>query len=122
MEEIIKIRLADLLPSPCLRKDKLPILEEKVQRLMGSIHESGSSQNIVVRPSNQEGKFEIAFGRHRVEALRRLNMEVVQVTVRDLDDVDMILLHMDDEDPGWYDRYFPQVRAEEMGELDGSDL
>lgn len=65
----MRIKLADLLPNPHRDIETYPIHKEKVAALQGSIQDTGFWETIVVRKSpTHRGKFEIAFGHHRMVA------------------------------------------------------
>jgi hypothetical protein len=95
----MKIKLADLKPNPYRKIDKYPINAEKVKALMNSINETSFWDNIVCRERN--GKYEIAYGHHRLEALRRIGQTEVDIPVRDIDDSTMIRIMANENMDEW---------------------
>ena len=64
-----------------------PFVERKIEALMRSFNDVGMWEGVIARPAADE--YQIAFGHHRVEAARRLGIEV-PVIVRDLTDEQMV--------------------------------
>ena len=64
----MKFQLRDVRPNPFRRMEKYPILPEKVDALKESIESTGFWENIVGREVG--GKLEIAYGHHRLAALK----------------------------------------------------
>ena len=64
----MRFQLNDIKPNPFRRKDRYPIRREKLEALCKSIQTTGFWDNIVAR--EVKGKAEIAYGHHRLEALR----------------------------------------------------
>jgi hypothetical protein len=95
----MKIKLADLKPNPYRKIDKYPINAEKVKALINSINETSFWDNIVCRERN--GKYEIAYGHHRLEALRRIGQTEVDIPVRDIDDSTMIRIMANENMDEW---------------------
>lgn len=58
--------------------------------LMASIQNNGQQVPILVRKSNTEGRFEIIYGRRRLQACRELGLKV-RANVQDLDDATALL-------------------------------
>lgn len=85
----MKIRVEDLRPNPFRRIDRYPISREKVEALKTSIQETTFWDNLLAR-RNADGKIEIAYGHHRLQALNELGIEEVDIPVRDLNDTMMI--------------------------------
>jgi hypothetical protein len=85
------VAIKDLRPNPFRRLDEYPILREKVDALKDSIAMTGFWGTIVGR-YNDSGSVEIAFGHHRLVALREsLGDEGrVEIIVRDLTNEDMM--------------------------------
>lgn len=92
----MKTRLNDLRPNPFRNFKRCPLRREKVERLKQSVRETGFWENLLGRRAN--GRVELAYGHHRLAALRELAREgefggrepLVAVTVRPLDDAAMI--------------------------------
>ncbi len=92
----MKISVQDLHPNPYRDLSRYPIHREKIEALKASIRATGFWDNILVR-KNDEGRFEMAYGHHRLEALRELIAEKavegdfeIEAPVRKLDDATMI--------------------------------
>lgn len=86
----MKIQIKDLYPNPYRDMDNYPINREKVDALKASIKQTGFWDNIVAR--NKDGKIQIAYGHHRLTALREaLPWETeVDIPIKDLSDSTMI--------------------------------
>ena len=94
------VKLRDILPNPFRRMNWYPIDEEKIERLQGSIDSTTFWDNLVARPSTKKGKYELAYGHHRLIALRGDRTRRIEgvydwdheirLIVRDLDDPMMI--------------------------------
>jgi ParB-like chromosome segregation protein Spo0J len=78
-----------------------PIEEAKIQALMNSINETGFWDNIVARKS--DGHFQIAYGHHRLLALRKIfkPTDTVDIPVKDFDDATMIRIMANENDATW---------------------
>jgi hypothetical protein len=85
------IAIEELRPNPFRRLDEYPIIREKVDALKRSIETTGFWGTIVARPAD-DGHVEIAFGHHRLIALRESfgPKHEVQIIVRDLSNEDML--------------------------------
>src|SRR5215470_9110530 len=86
----MKFKLKNIKPNPFRHIEHYPIQKEKVAALRESIKSTNFWDNIVARQLN--GTAEIAYGHHRLEALRAEygpNHEV-DFIIRDLDDATMI--------------------------------
>jgi DNA repair exonuclease SbcCD ATPase subunit len=66
----MKYQLKDVRPNPFRRSEKYPILKEKVEELVESIETTGFWENIVGR--EVDGKLQVAYGHHRLEALKKV--------------------------------------------------
>jgi len=66
----MKYQLKDVRPNPFRRSEKYPILKEKVEELVESIQTTGFWENIVGR--EVDGKLQVAYGHHRLEALKKV--------------------------------------------------
>ena len=54
---------------------------EELESLLDSISENGIISPLIVRPTDEKGKFEVISGHRRLHAARMLNLEAVPVTV-----------------------------------------
>lgn len=93
----MKVSIKDLRPNPFRDLAMYPIHREKVESLKSSIRSTGFWDNVLARKSETEGLFEIAYGHHRLQALKELVDErvieadfVVDLPIRNLDDATMI--------------------------------
>jgi plasmid partitioning protein RepB len=72
-------------------KDRLDTDPEGLAELVESLREYGQQVPVMLRHSpNEEGRYEIVYGRRRVEALRKLGSPV-RAMVRDLDDRSLVV-------------------------------
>jgi hypothetical protein len=87
---IVKIKLRDLMPNPYRDFKIYPIREDKVLQLMESIRTTTFWGGLVGRKKN--GKVEIAYGHHRLEALRKMFDQEAEfdIGIQNLADMDMI--------------------------------
>lgn len=90
-----KIQLKHLRPNPFRDLAHYPIHREKVEALKASIRTTGFWDNLLVRKAGAD--FQVAYGHHRLEALKELVKESVideefelELPVRNLDDATMI--------------------------------
>jgi len=90
---IKKIALKDLLPNPSRNLKRLKLNEGKIEKLMTSIELDTFWGGLHCRPSSGK-KYELAFGHHRVEALKRLygDNHKIDMTVREISDGSMFRL------------------------------
>lgn len=82
------IKIKDLHPNPFRDIDNYPMDAEKIEALKESIDQTGFWDNLVVR-KNGKG-YQLAYGHHRLEALKQLKVKEVDLPVRDLSDVIML--------------------------------
>jgi hypothetical protein len=92
--------LGEIKPNP-FRNDRFPIDEGKVSALIGSYERTGYWDNIVARIVN--GDAELAFGHHRLEALKRKYGEDYRVNliIKKLDDETMLHMLADENMQEW---------------------
>jgi hypothetical protein len=87
-----KVRLVDLKPNPYRDIGVYPFKREKIDELKLSIGDTGFWDNILARDHN--GQIQIAYGHHRLTALREIYGEdsdfEVDIPVKDISDADMI--------------------------------
>jgi hypothetical protein len=79
----MKFKLKDIQPNPYRDLVNNPLLPEKVEELVESIRATGYWENIEAR-IREDGKPEVAYGHHRLEALRVVFGEnaTIELTVR----------------------------------------
>lgn len=97
----MKVQIKQLEPNPYRDMDHYPISEEKVQRLAESIHQTGFWDNILARKA--DGKIQIAYGHHRLMALRKVMKptDEVDIPVKSLDDAVMIKVMANENMEDW---------------------
>lgn len=97
----INVKVKDIKPNPFRKIESYPILEEKVEALVSSIESTGFWDNLVARPA-EEG-CEIAYGHHRLEALRRTHdpEDEIGVELRELDDATMLRIMANENMEEW---------------------
>jgi hypothetical protein len=97
-----KIVIKDLKPNPFRNIKEYPIDRNKVQTLIKSIKSTSFWDNILVREGS--GGYEIAYGHHRLVALKEVYKptDEVQLQVRDLKDEEMLRI-MAEENMEQYD-------------------
>lgn len=102
-----KIKVKNLIANPYRNIETYPIDREKIRQLRDSIRETTFWDNILARPAPENGKFEIAYGHHRLVALREELGEdaFVSIPVRDLSDEAMLQImaneNMEEWSPDW---------------------
>ena len=80
--KIDKVNINNLLP---FNENPYRIREgEELESLLNSISENGIISPLIVRPTDEKGKFEVISGHRRLHAARMLNLETVPVTVCDV--------------------------------------
>jgi ParB-like chromosome segregation protein Spo0J len=86
----VKFKLKDVEPNPFRHLEKYPIDRDKVKALRESIQETSFWDNIVAR--KRDGKAEIAYGHHRLTALREEfgPSHEIDLIVRPLTDEQMV--------------------------------
>jgi len=99
--KIENVKVKDIVPNHFRDPKVYPILEYKVAKLMKSINKGGLWENVIGR-KKKDGKVEIAYGHHRVEAAGRIYKpdDTVALIIKDLTDDDMfnMMVHENDED------------------------
>lgn len=98
----MKVSLTDLLPNPFRDMKHYPVDRDKVKALKVSISETKFWDNILARKSPREtGKYEIAYGHHRLIALKELEIEKVDIPVKDISDADMVRIMANENFQDW---------------------
>lgn len=102
------IRVSSLHPNPFRDYERNPPSQERIESLMDSIERNNLWRGIVVRPTPNGSGYQLAFGHHRLEAIKKLRDEYkgekgvknpyksIDVDVSDLSDSQM-LQHLSDE-------------------------
>jgi len=95
----MKIKVKDLIPNPYRRMEKYPIDVYKVESLKTSIEETSFWDNVLAR--EKDGKYEIAYGHHRLIAIQELGIKEVDIPVRDLDNATMVKIMANENMEDW---------------------
>ena len=87
----IKIKLSDIEKNPYRDLKRLPLNPEKVEILANSIDETFFWENIVVRSRpDKNGKFQLGYGHHRIEACKKAGIKEATFIVAELTDAEMV--------------------------------
>jgi len=96
------VKVVDLMPNPYRNLERYPIDRQKVDDLKSSINETSFWDNLIARPSPIEpGKYEIAYGHHRILALHELSVEEVNIPIKDFNDVTMLKIMANENMTAW---------------------
>lgn len=91
--KIEKVNINNLLP---FNENPYRIREgEELESLLDSISENGIISPLVVRPTDEKGKYEVISGHRRLHAARMLNLETVPVTVCNVSREDAMIMLVD---------------------------
>jgi ParB-like chromosome segregation protein Spo0J len=92
------VQLSAIEPNPYRHFEKYQLSEEKIQGLINSYANSGFwDGSIQARPHpKKQGKYQIAFGHHRIEAAKRVNIEQVGLVVANRTNADMLKMMADE--------------------------
>lgn len=103
----MKIKIKDLKPNPFRDTSNYPMNEEKVRMLAESIKQTGFWDNILARKQN--GNFQIAYGHHRLAAIREIMKptDEVDIPIKELSDALMIKIMANENMDEW--KTTPQV-------------
>jgi ParB-like chromosome segregation protein Spo0J len=98
---IVPVSINEIQANPFRRIESYPIDENKVAELMKSIEATGYWENILCRKNN--GKIELAYGHHRIEALKRKfgKDKIINVNVQDLDNNSMMKIMARENSETW---------------------
>jgi ParB-like nuclease family protein len=95
----MKIEVKTLLPNPFRNVDRYSIRQDKVDALKASIEATSFWDNLVARP-NGKGH-ELAYGHHRLEALKELKVKEIDIPIRDLTDETMLKMMANENMEEW---------------------
>ena len=95
----MKIQVSDLRPNPFRRLEKYPIRKSKKESLKRSINQTGFWDNVLTRKRGD--KYEIAYGHHRLVALKELGIKEVNLPVKDISDANMIRIMANENMEDW---------------------
>lgn len=91
--KIEKVNINNLIP---FNENPYRIREgEEMESLLDSISENGIISPLIVRPTDEKGKFEVISGHRRLHAARMLNLETVPVTVCNVSREDAMIMLVD---------------------------
>lgn len=102
--QFVKVPLGDILPNPFRKIADYPLNPEKIQNLRKSIEATGFWKNVIVRPSpSQPGRYELAYGHHRIAAaIEELGKDYEHhFPVEDYDDYMMMLVLTHENSDDW---------------------
>ena len=97
----MRVQIKDLKPNPYRDMEHYPIDQDKIQSLKDSIEQTGFWDNILAREIN--GVIQIAYGHHRLEALKQVMKptDYVDIPVKKLDDATMIQIMANENMEQW---------------------
>jgi len=103
----MKVQIKNLKPNPFRDAEHYPIDQEKVESLKRSINKTGFWDNLLARKKNNH--IEIAYGHHRLEALRQLykSNNEVDIPVKNISDDDMLRIMLLENDEEYDSRPVP---------------
>lgn len=84
----MKVKIKDLEPNPWRDMTKYPLIREKIERLKSSIEQTGFWDNILCRKAGNI--FQLAYGHHRLVAVKELGITEIDIPCKDLSDADMV--------------------------------
>lgn len=95
MKVLIPIDRID--PNPHRDLERNPVDPAQVAKVIDSISRTGFWENLVVRPHpNQEGRYQLAHGHHRIAACKEAGVTEAELSVMDLSDYDMLCCMIDE--------------------------
>jgi len=97
----MKIAVKDLHHNPHRDMARYPINTKKVNALVSSIRATDFWDNLVCRKSPDGKGYQIAYGHHRLEALRKSRIAEVDLPVRNLDDATMLKMLVSENMEEW---------------------
>lgn len=95
----MKIKVKDLEANPFRKIKSYPINRTRLNALKISIKETTFWDNVLARKKN--GKYQIAYGHHRLLALRELGIKEIDIPIRPLDDATMIKIMANENMETW---------------------
>jgi len=99
----MEIEVKNLVANPYRNIEAYPIDRAKVEQLRNSIRETTFWDNILARPAPGNGQYQIAYGHHRLVAIKEeLGKDtVVDIPVRDLSDEEMLRIMANENMKEW---------------------
>lgn len=97
----MKVQIKQLKPNPYRDMENYPINQDKIRSLINSIEQTGFWENILAR--NINGIIQIAYGHHRLAALKQVMHpdDYIDIPVKDLDDATMIQIMANENMDDW---------------------
>jgi ParB/RepB/Spo0J family partition protein len=93
----MKILVKNVLPNPYRDLVRNPLSDDQVDKIKDSFERTGYWENVVVRKSPMDsGKYELAHGHNRLEAMRRLKIKEAVFIVKPLGDYEMLAAMIDE--------------------------
>jgi ParB family chromosome partitioning protein len=92
VSKIEMVSLSKIDANPCRLLKKYPFIDNKLEALERSMKEPeiGCWEGIIARAATDDGRYEIAFGHHRVQAAKNIGLKEIPLIVRQLDDREML--------------------------------
>ena len=97
----MKIQVRSIHPNPYRNFERNPLIPERVKQLTESIKSTDFWDNIVVRPSPNGSGYELAYGHHRLEAVKQAGIKTVDIPVKDISDTIMVKMMADENLMQW---------------------
>lgn len=99
----MRVKLKNVQPNPFRQIERYPIQRAKVDALLESFEATGFWNNVVARRSPEDDKVQIAYGHHRLAALRERYGEnhEIGVIIRDLSDETMLAMMVRENMEEW---------------------
>jgi hypothetical protein len=95
----MKIKLVNIDNNPHRNMRRNPVNAEQVKTLMASIQRNEWGENVIVRKHPDErGRYQLAYGHHRLAALRKLGITEAEFIVKDIDDWGMYTWMVDENE------------------------
>lgn len=84
----MNIKVKELDHNPYRDMKHYPINKEKIDRLKQSIEQTGFWDNILCRKHGN--RYQLAYGHHRLQAIKELDIKEVDIPCKDISDADMV--------------------------------
>jgi len=98
----MKIAVKDLRPNPFRDLKHYPTNPDKIDALVASIKDTEFWDNLLGRKSKtHDGAIELAYGVHRLQALKRAGVDEIDIPVRNLSDTDMVKIMAHENQTEW---------------------
>lgn len=99
----MSFRIGEIQPNPFRAIERYPLRPEKINALRESFRTAGGFWNNIVARIRDDGRPEIAYGHHRLEALRQDHgpEEKISLIIRDPDDETMLQMMLKENEETW---------------------